>query len=139
MLPSCSGADDGAADTTPAAATQPGTAAGSSSASEDDSSLSLEEAADVAVKAVDDSSLLAIETAPGRTIWEATVVTGDGTEHEMLIAMSDGSLVDGPTRKVDDAEDKAENRARVAAAELDHQEAARAISHVVGGARLMEL
>jgi uncharacterized membrane protein YkoI len=137
VLPSCSEGDDVATDPTPAAASRPGASAGSTS--EDNSSLGLEEAAGVAVKAVDDSSLLAIETAPGRTIWEATVVTGDGTEHEMLIAMSDGSLVDGPTRKVDDAEDKAENRARVAAAELDYQEAARAIADVVGGARLMEL
>lgn len=139
VLPSCSDGDNEAADQTPAAASQHRTSGDSPLVSDDDSSLSLVEAAEVAVKAVEDSSLLSIETAPGRTIWEATVVTGDGTEHEMLIATSDGSLVDGPTRKDDDAEDKAENRARIAAAELDYQEAARAISDVVGGAELMEL
>jgi hypothetical protein len=57
----------------------------------------------------------------------------------MLIAMSDGSLVDGPTKKDDDAEDKAENRALVAGADLNYREAVRAISDVVGGAKLMEL
>ena len=139
VLASCGDGDGVVAPTPAAAASEPGTTADSSLAPEDESSLGLEEAAAVAVKAVDDSSLLTIETAPGRTIWEATVVTGDGTEHEMLIAMSDGSLVDGPTRKADDAEDKAENRALVAGAELDHQEAARAIADVVGGAKLMEL
>ena len=139
VLPSCGDGENETADQTPAAASQPRTSDDGRVASEDDSSLSLVEAAKVAVEAVESSSLLSIETAPGRTIWEATVVTGDGTEHEMLITTSDGSVVDGPTKKDDDAEDKAENRARVAAAELNYREAARAISHVVGGAKLMEL
>ena len=136
VLVSCGDGANESADPTPASA---GQSADSPLGSENGSSLGLEEAAAVAVKAVDDSSLLTIETAPGRTIWEATVVTRDGTEHEMLIAMSDGSLVDGPTRKADDAEDKAENRALVDGAELDYEEAVRAISDVVGGAKLMEL
>jgi uncharacterized membrane protein YkoI len=68
-----------------------------------------------------------------------TVVKKNGTEHEMLIAKSDGSLFDGPTRKIDDADDRAENRRRVRAAELDHEEAARAISDAVPNAKLMEL
>ena len=139
LLVSCGDGANESADPSPASASRPGTTADTRSAAEDDSSLGLEEAAEVAVKAVDDSSLLTIETAPGRTIWEATVVTRDGTEHEMLIAMSDGSLVDGPTRKDDDAEDKAENRALVAGADLNYREAVRAISDVVGGAKLMEL
>ncbi len=139
LLASCGdGANEGA-DPTPASASQPGMSPDSPLAPGAGSSMDLEEAAALAVKAVDDSSLLTIETAPGRTIWEATVVTRDGTEHEMLIAMSDGSLVDGPTKKADDAEDKADNRALVAGAELDYREAARAISDVVGGAKLMEL
>lgn len=139
LLASCGdGANEGA-DATPASASQPGPSPDSPLAPEAGSSMDLEEAAALAVKAVDDSSLLTIETAPGRTVWEATVVTRDGTEHEMLIAMSDGSVVDGPTKKDDDAEDKADNRALVAGAELDYREAARAISDVVGGAKLMEL
>ena len=45
-----------------------------SPAPQDDASLSLEDAAAAAVKAVDNSSLLTIETELNRTIWEATVV-----------------------------------------------------------------
>ena len=138
-LTSCGDGDNPAADPSPAADDAGKSANALLPPEEDDSSLRLEDAAKVAVKAVDGSSLYSIETEPGRTIWEATVVTEDGTEHEMLIAMSDGKLVDGPTKKHDDAEDKAENRARVAAAKLDVQEAARAIADEVGGARLMEL
>ena len=108
-------------------------------AQEDASSLSLEDAAAAALKEVDNSSLLTIETEEARTIWEVTVVKKNGTEHEMLIAKSDGSLFDGPTRKVDDADDKAENRRRVRAAKLDYKEAARAISDAVPEAKLMEL
>ena len=137
VLTSCGDGDNGA-DLSPAAASESGATADSSS-SEDKSPLSLVDAAEVAEKAVDDSSLLSIETELNRTIWEATVVTGDGTEHEMLIAKSDGSLIDGPTKKDDDAEDKADNRALVGSADLDYREAARAISDAVPDARLTEL
>ena len=139
LLASCGGGANETADPSPASASRPGSTSDSPLAPENESSLGLVEAAAAAVKAVDDSSLLTIETAPGRTIWEATVVTRDGTEHEMLIAMSDGSLVDGPTRKADDAEDKADNRALVTGADLNYRDAVRAISDVVGGAKLMEL
>jgi uncharacterized membrane protein YkoI len=139
VLASCGDGGEVVRPTPAAAASESGTTGDSPLAPEDESPMDLEEAAGVAVKAVGGSSLLTIETAPGRTIWEATVVTRDGTEHEMLIAMSDGSLVDGPTRKADDAEDKADNRALVAGAELDYREAVRAIADVVGGAKLMEL
>jgi uncharacterized membrane protein YkoI len=104
-----------------------------------ESSVSLEDAAATALKEVDNSSLLTIETEEARTIWEVTVVKKNGTEHEMLIAKSDGSLFDGPTRKLDDADDKAENRRRVRAAKLDYKEAARAISDAVPDGKLMEL
>lgn len=137
-LASCSAGDTRAVDPTPAA-TGTGSSAGSLVAPEDESSLKLEEAAELAVKAVDGSSLFSIETEPGRTIWEARVVTADGTEHEMLIAMADGTVVDGPTGKDEDPEDKAENRALVADATLSYQEAVQTISEVVGGASLMEL
>lgn len=139
VLASCGDGGEVVAPTPAAAASEPGSTSDAPLGPENESSLGLEEAADAAVKAVDNSSLLTIETAPGRIIWEATVVTRDGTEHEMLIAMSDGSLVDGPTRKDDDAEDKADNRALVAGADLNYREAVRAISDVVGGAKLMEL
>ncbi len=101
--------------------------------------LGLEDAAAAALEAVDGSSLLTIETEQGRTVWEATVVTEDGTEHELLISASDGKVVDGPTRKVDDAGDKAENRRRVAGAEVGYTAAAEAVREAVPDARLTEL
>ena len=138
VLTSCGGGDNNPADPTPVAASERGTT-GDSSSREDNSPLNLVDAAAVAVKAVDDSSLLSIETELNRTIWEATVVTGDGTEHEMLIGKSDGSLIDGPTKKEDDAEDKADNRTLVGSAELSYRESARASSDPVPDARLTEL
>ena len=117
-----------------------GTPADSAAPPEDEaSSLSLVDAVAAAMKEVDNSSLLTIETEEARTIWEVTVVKKNGTEHEMLIAKADGSLYDGPTRKIDDADDKAENRRRIRAATLDYKEAARAISDAVPDAKLMEL
>jgi uncharacterized membrane protein YkoI len=130
------GADEVAIPTQGSEASSP---ADSSAALQDDSTLSLEDAAAAALKEVGRSSLLTIETEDARTIWEATVVKRNGTEYEILIAKSDGSLFDGPTRKIDDAEDKAENRARIRAAKLDYKEAARKISDAVPDAKLMEL
>ena len=139
VLASCGDGDDDTEVSIPVPA-ESGTPAGSAAPAQDDaSSLSLEDAAAAALKEVDNSSLLTIETEEARTIWEVTVVKKNGTEYEMLIAKSDGSLFDGPTRKVDDADDKADNRRRVRAAELDYKEAARAISDAVPDAKLMEL
>jgi len=139
VLASCGDGDDDTEVSIPVPA-ESGKPAGSAAPAQDDgSSLSLEDAAAAALNEVDNSSLLTIETEEARTIWEVTVVKENGTEHEMLIAKSDGSLFDGPTRKVDDAADKAENRRRVRAAELDYKEAARAISDAVPDATLMEL
>ena len=139
VLASCGDGDDNTEVSIPVPA-ESGTPADSAAPAQDDaSSLSLEDAAAAALKEVDDSSLLTIETEEARTIWEVTVVKKNGTEHEMLIAKSDGSLFDGPTRKIDDADDKAENRRRIRAAKLDYKEAARAISDAVPDAKLMEL
>ena len=143
VLASCGGGDDdddGSNDVsvptqTESAPSEPA----DSPAAQDDASLSLEDAAAVAVKAVDNSSLLTIETELNRTIWEATVVKRNGTEHEMLIAKSDGSFFDGPTKQADDAEDKAENRRLVRAADLGYEKAARAIADSEPKARLLEL
>ena len=139
VLASCGDGDDDSEVSIPVPA-ESGTPAGSAAPAQDvASSLSLEDAAAAALKEVDNSSLLTIETEEARTIWEVTVVKKNGTEHEMLIAKSDGSLFDGPTRKIDDADDKAENRRRIRAADLDYKEAARAISDAVPDAKLMEL
>ena len=139
VLASC-GDGDGDTEVSIPAPAESGKPADSAAPPQDDaSSLRLEDAAAAALKQVDNSSLLTIETEEARTIWEVTVVKKNGTEHEMLIAKSDGSLFDGPTRKVDDADDKAENRRRVRAARLDYKEAARAISDAVPDAKLMEL
>jgi uncharacterized membrane protein YkoI len=139
VLASCGDRDDDSDVSIPVPA-ESGTPADSPAPAQGDaSSLSLEDAAAAALKEVGNSSLLTIETEEARTIWEVTVVKKNGTEHEMLIAKSDGSLFDGPTRKVDDADDKAENRRRVRAAALDYKEGARAISDAVPDAKLMEL
>jgi uncharacterized membrane protein YkoI len=138
VLASCGDGDD--TEVSIPVPAESGKPAGSAAPAQDDaSSLSLEDAAAAALKEVDNSSLLTIETEEARTIWEVTVVKKNGTEHEMLIAKSDGSLYDGPTKKIDDADDKAENRRRIRAAKLDYKEAARAISDAVPDAKLMEL
>jgi uncharacterized membrane protein YkoI len=139
VLASCGNGDEDPEVSIPVPA-ESGTSADSAAPAQDDaSSLSLEDAAEAALDEVDNSSLLTIETEEARTIWEVTVVKKNGTEHEMLIAKSDGSLFDGPTRKIDDADDKAENSRRIRAATLDYKEAARAISDAVPDAKLMEL
>ena len=142
VLASCGDSDGGENDIAlPApAATEVGTSEDSPPPpEEDDASLSLVDAAAKAVKAVDNSSLLNLETEEGRLVWEATVVTKDGTEHEMMFTTSDGEMLDGPTKNFDDAEDKRENRALIRAADLSYKEAARAISDAVPDAKLMEL
>ncbi|MGH3456643.1 PepSY domain-containing protein [Aeromicrobium sp.] len=142
VLASCgSGDDDAVAQTYPPTymAAEPDAPVDSAPLVQNVSSLSLREAAAVAVKAVKGSSLLVIETEPGRTVWEATVVKRNGTEHEMLISMSDGSLIDGPTKKFDDFEDMAENRALISESDLGYKKAARAIRDAVPEARLTEL
>ncbi len=138
VLASCGGADDDRADRVPAAS-EPSSAEGSPAVMVEEPAVGLEDAAAAAVKAVDGSSLLTIETEQGRTVWEATVVTSDGTEHEMLISAEDGELVDGPSTRVDDADDKAENRRRVASAEVGYTAAAESVREAVPDARLMEL
>ena len=136
LTSSCGASDD---DPRSTASPPPADASTSTDASVDETSVDLDDAAATAVEAVDGSSLLTIETEPGRTVWEATVVTQDGTEHEMLISTEDGELIDGPTRKVDDAEDRAENRRRVAAAEVGYTAAAESIREAVPDAHLTEL
>jgi uncharacterized membrane protein YkoI len=139
VLASCGDGDDDTEVSIPVPA-ESGTPADSAAPAQDDAStLSLQDAAAAALEEVGNSSLLTIKTEEARTIWEATVVKKNGTEYEMLIAKSDGSLFDGPTKKIDDADDKAENRRRIRAAKLDYKEAARAISGAVSDAKLMEL
>jgi uncharacterized membrane protein YkoI len=139
VLASCGDGDDDTEVSIPVPA-ESGTPADSAAPAQDDAStLSLQDAAAAALKEVGNSSLLTIKTEEARTIWEATVVKKNGTEYEMLIAKSDGSLFDGPTKKIDDADDKAENRRRIRAATVDYKEAARTISGAVSDAKLMEL
>jgi len=142
-LASCAGDDRGPVRTElrtpPPTEPSPAGAQGDPGTGGGEADLDLVEAAAVAVAAVDGSSLLNIETEPGRTVWEATVVTKDGTEHEMLISATDGDLIDGPARKIDDADDKADNRRLVAGAEVGYSQAATIIQEAVPGVRLTEL
>ena len=137
-LSSCA-RDDGGPVKTETRTPPPSPAGAQGEGGENDSDLDLVEAAAVAVAAVDGSSLLSIETEPGRTVWEASVVTRNGTEHEMLISATDGEVIDGPARKIDDLGDRAENRRLVAGAEIGYSQAATIIQEAVPGVRLTEV
>ncbi|WGW11672.1 PepSY domain-containing protein [Saxibacter everestensis] len=104
-----------------------------------EASLALEDAGAAALKAVPDSTLISIETEERRAVWEVQVVTSDGTEHEMLISRSDGSVTEGPTKEDDDAADKAKHQDRVKAAKLDYRAAAKAMRDAVADAEITEL
>lgn len=139
FLSSCGDSDDDPDPSTTAAESSARDASPSVDATADETSLDLEDAVAAALKAVDRSKLLTIETEPNRTVWDVTVVKKNGTEREMLISTDDGEVIDGPTKKVDDAEDRAENRRLVASAKLGYRKAADAVREAVPDARLTEL
>jgi uncharacterized membrane protein YkoI len=140
FLSSCGDSDDDPDASTTVAESSAPDESPSVDATADTTSLDLEDAAAAALKAVNRSSLLTIETEPNRTVWEVTVVKKkNGTEREMLISLDDGELIDGPTKKFDDAEDKAENRRLVASAKVGYRKAAKSIREAVPDARLTEL
>lgn len=89
--------------------------------------------------AVSHSTLISIETEDGGKRWEAQVVTGDGTEHEMDISRSGNKVVTGPTAKQEGTQDKAKHRRRVDAAKLSYHQAARKIASAIAGGRITEL
>ncbi|MFC4119672.1 PepSY domain-containing protein [Nonomuraea zeae] len=97
----------------------------------------LRAAAQAALGAVPNSTLISIETEENGRLWEVQVVGQDGTEHQMDVAA--GKVVNGPTAEDEDAADKAEHRARVSAAKLDYAQAADKIMATVPEGRITEL
>ncbi|WP_372698281.1 PepSY domain-containing protein [Arthrobacter sp. JSM 101049] len=100
---------------------------------------SLEDAAQTALDEVPGSTLTSIETESDGDAWEVQVVTDDGTEHEIDISMSDGTVIGQPVTKNEDAQDKKKHQDRVAAAKLDYKEAAEKLRDAVPNARIVEL
>lgn len=111
----------------------------SSTAMASNTNTSLEGAAQTALKEVPDSTVVSIETEANKNAWEVQVVTGNGTEHEVRVSMSDGSIMGSPSTKQEDAQDRKKHQDRVAAAKLDYQEAAEKMRDAVPGARVAEL
>ncbi|MEV0391195.1 PepSY domain-containing protein [Nonomuraea sp. NPDC050643] len=97
----------------------------------------LKQAAQAALAAVPGSTLISIETEEDGRLWEVQVVGEGGTEHQLDVRS--GKVVSGPTTEGEDAEDKAEHRARVAAAKLDYAAAADKILAAVPEGRITEL
>lgn len=92
-----------------------------------------------AMQGVPDSTLIAIETERGGTVWEVQVVTTDGTEHQLDISADGKTVVSGPRAEDDDAADKAKHLDRISAAKIDFAEAARLILDEVPGGSVQEL
>lgn len=116
-----------------------GTATTSSSAMSGQGAASLEDAAESALKNVPHGTVTSIETESDQNAWEIQIVTKDGTEHEVLVAMSDGSIMGSPSTKQEDAQDRKKHQDRVAAATLDFKQAARKMREAVPDARIAEL
>ncbi|HET7304209.1 MAG TPA: PepSY domain-containing protein [Segeticoccus sp.] len=85
------------------------------------------------------STLVSVESEQGGARWEGQVVTSDGTEHEMDMSRSGRKVISGPTKKREDAHDRAKHRSRVQAAEFDYRQAARKIASAVPGGHITEL
>ncbi|MEV0619876.1 PepSY domain-containing protein [Nonomuraea sp. NPDC050404] len=122
---------------TPTATAPPGPSGSPSGATNAPGAGDLKQAAQVALAAVPNSTLISIETEEGGSRWEVQVVGQDGTEHQMDV--QSGKVVTGPTTEEEDAEDKTKHRERVAAAKLDYAQAADNIAAAVPEGRITEL
>ncbi|MEJ1089380.1 PepSY domain-containing protein [Microbacterium sp. Mu-80] len=92
---------------------------------------------------------LAVSTVPGSTLvsidldddgaWDVQVVTSDGAEHDLDISADGTTVISGPRQDTDDADDRAEHQARIAAAEIDFAEAAELMIEAVPGGTVRDL
>lgn len=93
-----------------------------------------------AERAVSKGTLIAIETERGGSIWEAQVVTSDGTEQELDVSGNGSKVVGGPSTKHEDKHDKTKHQDRVKAAKQNYEQAARkALAAVSHGKKVTEL
>lgn len=134
-LAGCSSDDDVAAPAASApAASAPSVASdGSSSAAATAGNDALPTAAATARKAVGSGTVTAIEQEAGGTSWEVLVVTADGREQEVHVDADGRRTTAGPTKETSDADDVAEAKRFVGAADLSVAQAASALTKAVSG------
>ncbi|MEU4577704.1 PepSY domain-containing protein [Nonomuraea sp. ATR24] len=99
----------------------------------------LKKAAEAALAAVPNSTLISIESEEGGKLWEVQVVDNTGAEQQMDVDGASGQVVNGPTAEESDAEDKQKHLERVKAAKLTYAQAADKIAASVPQGRITEL
>ena len=124
--------DDVAAPAAPAASAPSVASDGSSSAAATGNDA-LPTAAATARKAVGSGTVTAIEQEAGGTSWEVLVVTADGREQEVHVDADGRRTTAGPTKETSDADDVAEAKRFVGAADLSVAQAASALTKTVSG------
>ncbi|GAA1492944.1 PepSY domain-containing protein [Curtobacterium herbarum] len=115
------------------AASAPSVASGDGSAATAAGNDALPTAAATARKAVGSGTVTSIEQEAGGTSWEVLVVTSDGTEQEVHVDVDGRRTTAGPTKETSDADDVAEAKRFVAAADLSVAQAASALTKTVSG------
>lgn len=133
----CADSDDtgaGSSTTGASAGTDPSSGTGASSGTTaSDSNDALVAAGATAREAVGSGTVISVEQERNGSAWEVLVVTDDGTEHEVHTDAA-GTRAEGTPRADDtDADDVAEHRRFVAAAELDLEDAAGRLTDTVAG------
>ncbi|WJY00365.1 PepSY domain-containing protein [Curtobacterium sp. 458] len=116
---------------TGSSATAERSSAPSGSATADGSALRA--AVSTARDAVASGTVIAVEQEAGGSSWEVTVVDRDGGEHAVHTDAAGSRVTAGPTADATDADDVAENRRFVDAADLDVTEAAAKVVDVAPG------
>ena len=96
-------------------------------------------AGQLAVSTVPGSTLVSIDLDDGDRAWDVQVVTSDGAEHDLDISADGTTVISGPRQDTDDADDRAEHQARIAAAEIDFTEAAELMIEAVPGGTVRDL
>lgn len=89
-----------------------------------------------AEQAVDEGTVIAIETDDHG--WEVDLADESGVEQQVVISADGRTVVKGPEPD-DDQEDRAKNRARLEGAELDYADAAERAAREVPGGTITEL
>jgi uncharacterized membrane protein YkoI len=93
----------------------------------------------VALRAVPDSTLVAMKSEESGKVWKVRVITADGIEHRMTIDAEKAKVTSGPEVKQEDAKQKAEDQKLVKAAKIDYVEAAQKMLSQYPGGRLTDL
>lgn len=110
-----------------------GSSTGAAARTASDSNEALVAAGATAREAVGSGTVISVEQERNGSAWEVLVVTDDGAEHEVHTDAA-GTRAEGAPRADDtDADDVAEHRRFVAAAELDVADAAGRLTDTVAG------